>query len=845
MTGSGDNRWDRADRLFEAALDLPEAERGAFLEKECAGDAELRALVDRLLCGVDTDDSFLQPGAVELGETMVGPETDEDERDLSGKTVDRYRLVREIGRGGMAVVYLAERADGEFEQQLALKLIKRGIDTDEVVRRFERERRILARIRHPNIARFIDGGTTDEGRPFFAMELVEGLPIDRYCNEKKLSVRERLALFLEVARAVGHAHRNLVVHRDIKPSNILVGERGEVKLLDFGIARLLQTDDTDVELTRTRDRLLTPAFSSPEQIQGKPVTTASDVYQLGVLLYLLLTDHSPHGETGSMNELARVIVEDAPTIPSAIVRTGKQTAPGVVSRSRGTSVVGLRRELAGDLDNIALLALRKEPERRYASVALLIEDIERYLEGRPVSARPDTLTYRTSKFVQRHKIAVGFAATLLVLLTGFAITMAVQAGRIARERDRANREAETAEQVSEFLVDMFKVADPGRNKGETITAREILETGAQQVSGELKDQPAVRARLMDTIGRVYQNLGLYDDAQPLIEESLELRRADPDLPPTELAESIIHAAWLLENRGEYDAAEPLYREALEITRVEHGDEHPRVASAINDLALLLYRKSEYDESEKLHRQALEMRRRRLEPDDVRIADSLSNLSLVLDKRSDWEGSEKLNLEALEIRRKAHGELHRDVAISLDNLGRIKHAVEDYEASLAYFTDGLEIRRKLFGNEHPEVASGLNNLASLKFSTGDREGAEALFREVIEIDRKLLGPDHPDYAQSLGNLAFVLMLRDNPAEALPVFEESLEIVERVLEEKPLARRLHTRELRRVPVAAESQGRGRADAARRPSRSERDAGRRPPSHEEGRSTAGRAVRGPGPA
>jgi serine/threonine-protein kinase len=748
-----DDRWERVDRLFEAALGLEPAERKRFIDAECGDDDELRALVERLLSNAETEDSWMMPGggvSATAVDSLGGRRG--EEKDLSGETIDRYRLVREIGRGGMAVVYLAERADGQFDQQLALKLIKRGVDTDEVTRRFERERRILARIRHPNIARFIDGGTTRDGRPFFAMELVEGRRIDRYCSEEQLSVRERLLLFLAVARAVAHAHRNLVVHRDIKPSNILVDDDGQVKLLDFGIARLLQVDDTDPQLTRTRERLLTPAFASPEQIKGEPVTTASDVYQLGVLLYQLLTGRSPHGASDeSLDALARSIVEDEPTAPAS-----------------------LRRELAGDLDNIVRMALRKEPERRYGSVALFAEDIERHLDGHPVAARPDTFAYRTSKFVKRHKIAVVATGLLFVTLSGFAVTMAVQAGRIARERDRANREAETADQVTEFLVDLFKVADPSRAKGETVTVREALDTGAERLAEELVEQPAVRARLMDTIGRVYQNLGLYESAQPLIEEALTTRRA---LAPggIDVAKSAGRLGWLLEKRGEYEAAEPLLREVLEITRRHYGDEHRRVAGATNDLALLLYHKGDFEQAEPLHRQALEMRRRLLDAKDPELADSLNNLSLLLDQQGEFESSRALNLEALEIRRAAHGEIHPHIAISLDNLGRVERALENHDAALGYFTEGLEMRRKLFGERHPEVASSLNNLASFKYTQGDIAGAEQMFREVIAIDREVLGDRHPEYASGINNLAFILMRQEKYAGAAEIYEESLDIL----------------------------------------------------------------------
>lgn len=765
-----DDRWARADAIFSAALDLAAAERGAFVARECAGDGELRALVERLLAHASEEDSWLAPGGG-LSTTAVrsldpGTGHEEESSRLVGRMVGRYRVVRELGRGGMAVVYLAERADGEFEQQVALKLIKRGIDTDEVVRRFARERQILARIRHPHIARLLDGGTTDDGSPYFAMERVEGVPIDRYCEENGLSVRARLGLFLDVARAVAHAHRNLVVHRDIKPSNILVTGEGEVKLLDFGIARLLAPDEGDPELTRTRARLLTPAFASPEQIRGESVTTASDVFQLGVLLYRMLTGTSPHrAAQDDMDSLAKAIVEDPPTIPSrAAAESG---APA------------LRRELSGDLDTILLMALRKEPERRYASVSALIDDVERTLAGHPVSARPDTWSYRTGKFVGRHRAAVAFAGLLATLLVGFSIHSTFQARRIARERDRANREAVAAERVSEFLVDLFKVSDPETARGETITVREVLDEGARRVGQELEGQPAVRARLMDTIGRVYQNLGLFAEARPLLTDALDLRRGSLGETSREAVESLAHVAWLEEEGGDYDAAEPLYREALAIEVARNGEEHARVAAAKNNLALLLYRKGEHEAAETLHREALATRRRLLAPDDPALADSLSNLGLLVERTGDAKQAEALHREALAVRRAAFGETHPHVAISLDNLGRSLHVQERMPEAEAEFERALEMRRALFGEAHAEVAESLNNLASVRFLQGDLAGAEEMFREVVAIDRRRLGLDHPDTATSTNNLAFVMMQQSRYEGAEELYREGLETLRAAL------------------------------------------------------------------
>jgi serine/threonine-protein kinase len=783
--------WDEADRLLDEALDLPAAERLAFLDRACGDRQELRGLVGRLLANLQTESGFLAPGgALEspVLETLHDPGASPTGAEPRGE-IDRYRVVRELGRGGMAVVYLAERADGQFEQQVALKLIKRGIDTDEVVQRFERERQIMARASHPNLARLLDGGATAEGQPYFVMEYVEGLPIDRYCDEQRLTLRERLELFLGVAEAVAYAHRNLVVHRDIKPSNILVTPGGEAKLLDFGIAKLLGDDDEDSNLTRTGSRLMTPAFASPEQVRGDPVTTASDIYQLGLLLYLLLTGRAPYrlGEGPGGTTLQQAILEQPPTRPSAVLDdaersdpSGEQTTVDEIGKRRRATPPGLKRELEGDLDNIALAALRKEPERRYPTVSQFIEDMRRYLDGRPVSARPDTLAYRASKFVRRHRVAVSLGMTALWLLLAFAVTMTFQAGRIARERDRANVEAATAERVTEFMIDLFEVADPGTVGAATITARELLDRGAQQISGELHDQPEVRAALQDTIGRVYQKMGLYDSAEPLLVQALELRRSHLGGEHADVATSLNHYGWLLEQKGDYDDAEPLLRESLELRRRALGDRHLLVSESIGDLALLLYHKGDYEAAEPLFVEAYEMRRALLEEEDAALADVISNHGLLLQRVGKLDAAEAKHREALRIRRQAFGDVHAFVAISLDSLGNVAFDRNDLAAAESLIHEAFEMRVQLFGERHPEVSHSLNNLASVRYMRGDLEGAERSFRRLVEIDRDLLGAEHPDYGQSVSNLGSVLHKRQNLAEAEPRFREALAILEATLD-----------------------------------------------------------------
>ena len=525
--------WQRADELLDEALDLPPGQRSPFLDRTCGDNRQLRGLVERLISAAEIEDpEFKSGGALQgpLGD-LVRTELAEEES-LAGTMVGRYRIVRELGRGGMAVVYLAERADGQFRQEVALKLLSAGLVASHVGRRFDRERQILAHARHPGVARLLDGGAGPSGRPYLVMEYVDGRPIDRYCDEEKLTVEARLDLFLQVARVVEDAHRNLIVHRDIKPSNILVTAEGHAKLLDFGIAKLLDPEATsgDAPVSGSAIRLMTPAYASPEQVRGNPVTTASDTYQLGLLLYILLTGRFPYDlGDGDPAERMRAIVQREPVRPSTAASSPEGSpegwpppghdprTPGEIAYDRGTTPAKLRRLLSGDLDAILWRALGKEPETRYGTVSQLIEDIERYKAGRTVTARPDTWAYRTGKLARRHSavFATGAIAALLMLALGLLYT----AG-LVRERDRARQEAAREARVSEFVRTLF-VVPPGTGP---LTPRQILDRAVARVDLELTGEPEVQSDLLALLAGMYRDLGLQTEARALQARSDELAR---------------------------------------------------------------------------------------------------------------------------------------------------------------------------------------------------------------------------------------------------------------------------------------------------------------------------------
>ena len=779
--------WLRADHLFDQALDLPPEERSAFLDRACGGDAGLRALVERLLAGAETDASRLAPGAGLEG-LLQDLRSEMEDVSLDGAMVGRYRIVRELGRGGMAVVYLAERADGQFQQQVALKLLKRGLDTDDLVARFDQERQILAMARHPGVARLLDGGVGPGGRPYLVMELVEGRPIDRYCDDERLTVPERLELFLQVARAVEDAHRNLVVHRDIKPNNILVTVDGHAKLLDFGIAKLLEPGLESTPVTRTAARLLTPAYASPEQLQGEPVTTASDVYQLGLLLYLLLAGRFPYdmGEKGP-GEAARVVASTEPARPSSAAArpdTGgavpgrDDQGPDEIARARLTTPTRLARELAGDLDTIILTALRKEPERRYGSVSKLIDDLERFLAGRPISARPDTVRYRVGKFARRHTAALSTAAAALALVIALTVLYTLQ---LARERDRAELAAARAAQVSTFLQSLFEVSAPSRSLGEQITARQLLDQGARRID-EL-GSPEAQADLMLVIGDVYRELALYEEAQTLLERAVSLRREHPGERELSLAESLHRLARLLSERADHARSRSLYERALAIREKALGPDAPEVGQTLLGLGRVLMAQGDLAEARRLQERAVAILESSLGPRHPEVGFALRNLGVTLGEALEQEAARKSLARSVDILLATYGPDHPHVANTRVLLGDALASLGDRTAAWGEYDKALSVIHRVYGREHPEVASLLQTMGDILIAAGveRKEPGSAIpyYERALAIRKKAFGTWHPLVADTLDGLGRARRLLGQFDLALPHLLQSLEIRRRTL------------------------------------------------------------------
>ncbi len=763
-------RWAAAQHLFEAALACPDADRAALVDREAA-DPELAGLVHGLLAA-DAEEHAGRPLLSVVADAVT------EAIATARPPLERlgpYKLVNMLGEGGMGAVYLAERDDDEFLQKVAVKVV-RGLLDPERVRQFRAERQILAWLEHPNIARLLDGGTTPEGLPYLVMEHVEGVPIDEHCDAQRLTVEERLRLFLTVCDAVSHAHRSLIVHRDIKPSNILVTSDGAPKLLDFGIARLALDGVPDTTTPPGEGRMLTPDYASPEVVRGEQVTTAADVYALGVLLYELMTGARPlHFTAMTSAEIERVVCHVAPRPASLVATEPLERAPAPKERAalRRTTPARLRAQLAGDLDAVIAMALDKDQSRRYVSVEALAADLRRHLAALPVVARPARWPYIAGRFVARHRWGVSAAAALLAVVAAAAVTFSVQAARLAVERDRTAYERDTAERVVDFLTQLFVVSDPDRGGGGAVTARELLDRGAERIDDDLAGQPAIRARLLGTIGTVYGGLGLYETSASLLERGLELQRSTAGREHLDTAAAMEDLAEAYRELARYDEAERLHGDALALKR-RLGASPSAVASSLNNLGLTLSERGRYADAEPLLREAIATWSEHDGPASEYVAVGLNNLASILRQQGRLGDAVPVLEQAIAIRRQRFGNGHPALAQALGHLGQVYNAQGEFARAEPLLREALGIRQRAYGDDHPDTITALNNLTSLLHDQGDLAAAEPLYRTAVQSVRKRLGAEHPDYAVQLNNLATLLEDWQRYGEAEPLYRESLEI-----------------------------------------------------------------------
>ena len=760
--------WTRIQTLFEEALARPDDERSAWLRRACGDNPALYNEVEALLDGDAHQHTLFDGRAADL----LAPSDFDAAFAFSrlGERVGPWELVERIGEGGMGAVYRADRADGAFEQTAALKLVKPGMDSEAVLARFRAERQILARLQHPGIARLLDGGLTEAERPYFAMEYVDGEPITDYCDARRLGVEARLRLFARVCEAVQYAHRALVVHRDLKPSNILVveGEDGAARpvLLDFGIARLLE-DDADAVLTRTGQRVLTPAYAAPEQIRGEAPTTTTDVYALGGLLYRLLTGaRSVDPEGKSPMEVERAVLSETPRRPSAVV------APAA-AQARSLSEAALARQLRGDLDTICLTALEKEPERRYGSAAELLADVQRHLGGLPIEARPATRAYRTRLFVRRHRVGIAAAAASVAVI---GLVAALAFARVSAERDRAEDALTRSEAVSGFLGDLLSAASPRQNQGREVTVRELLAQAVEDIDA-LNDRPTVQADVLDVLGTTLYQINDYPAAAALQRRALALRRRLPGTPDSVLIDAYNRLGMSLRNGSLPDSAIAVFEEALAITRARLGSDDPWNVILLNNLTGPYTRIGRHDRAEATAREVVDFDDRTLPPDHVDRSFGLNNLATTLTQEGRFEEAEPLLRETVRLLRIEDDDYLLSYGVA--NLGWMLTEAGRPDEALPLAREAVDLRLGVLGPEERFTAEAFKFAAdalAARGGPGDYAEADSLYRRSLDVIEATAGPDHFAYAYSLFGLGQLALARGRPAEAVREFSRALDFRE---------------------------------------------------------------------
>ncbi|MEX2654219.1 MAG: serine/threonine-protein kinase [Acidimicrobiia bacterium] len=759
-------RWQRISQLFHDAMEQPQSSRLKWLRNETGGDEEIFHAVANLLGAADEQSHIT--GIIGRSAAALA------KRDAPA-SIGRYEVTGLLGEGGMGDVYLARRADGEYTQQVAIKVLGSRRPGKEMIRRFQAERQILANLDHPNIARLIDGGETDDGLPYLVMEFVPGTPITTYCNRKRLTLPERLKLFGKVCGAVENAHRNLVIHRDIKPSNILVTDAGEPKLLDFGIAKLLEPGSVDHTLVETLDsaRLMTPRHASPEQVRGDKITIATDIYSLGVLLYELLSGHFPY-ELGSSrpSDIERAICESDPPSPSSrITSLGSRDDTRAAAAERGATAGELKRLLGGDLDNIVLTAMQKDPERRYATVRELADDIRNFLACRPVRARADNLAYRARKFVRRNRVPVTAAAITIV---GIGAAIGISIAQIAAERDAAEIESRKAEEVSDFMQRIFEVSAPEEARGEAITARELLDAGARRIRTELAEQPEVQATMLRVLGETYYSLGEREAAEELLRQAVERTTEVFGAQSAETATATLVLGFQLQDNGRYDDARVLLDEALATRRALFGTASLEYMEALSGLAFLSELQGDYEEAERLHREVLEIGRSLGDEDDEFVAEAMTKLGGILRILGQNDEAEQLFREALAMQDRIYGGEHPQSADTKRQLAGVLRDTKRFAESEQLYKEVIATRERMLGPDHMEVAHSWNSYSQMLSDKGDAEAAIRAHQNFLDILERVYRGPHPSFGAAYNNLAVMLQRQQDYEGALENYQLSVDM-----------------------------------------------------------------------
>ena len=782
-------RWERTKELLHQAMQLDRERRARFIDEACSADAPLRAELESLLVAEEgVRSSFLEsPPHPDL---VPDPDGAAAAVQPGQVFAQRFQIVRKLGEGGMGQVWLAEQTS-PVKRQVALKLIKAGMYDEAVVQRFQAERQSLAIMDHPAIAKVFDAGATPQGQPYFVMEYVCGLPITEYCDQKKLKIRDRLELFIQVCEGVQHAHQKAVIHRDLKPANILVVEvdgKPVPRIIDFGLAKATTPHMAGETFTQLGYFMGTPGYMSPEQADPKvqdgvqDIDTRTDVYSLGVVLYVLLAGLQPfetrQGQKPPLEEWLRTLREEDPPSPSHKVGSDRNTA-SATAEARCTEPRQLVNTLRGDLDWITMKALEKDRGRRYGAPSELAADIRRYLDDRPVVARPASAGYRLRKYTRRHGVAVGVGVGLVLLLATFLVLQALQLRRITRERDRANHERDRATRITDFMTGMFKVSDPNEARGNSVTAREILDKASKDMGTGLAKDPEVQAQMMQVMASTYENLGLYPRAYELAKRALDSRLSLLGENDPKTLESMAQLGWILTREGHYPEAEKLERQALVSERRILGPDDPITLVTIDHLAVTVQNQGHYEEEETLERQAIAIGTRVLGPEHEQVLRSMNNLGLALLYQSRYAEGEQEFRQLVDSGRRVWGPGHPRTVTAMGNLAFALQAQGRLAEAEPLYRENVAALQHVLGADHPNTTVAMDGLADLLSAEGHRTEAEKLLRETVEIRQRTLGPEHADTLRSKSNLADLLLKEGHVHEAEKLQRETLAVKVRVL------------------------------------------------------------------
>ena len=748
--------WQKVEEILHQAMALAPEQRPEFLDTACGSDADLRAeLNSLLLAGEDLSDEFLKSPLRGVLERQI-VEIESASALAAGQIfAQRFELVRKLGEGGMGQVWLAEQL-APVRRQVAVKLIKAGMYDEAVVQRFQSERQSLAIMDHPAIAKVFDAGTTPQGQPYLVMEYVPGLPITDYCDQHKLSIKDRLELFIHACEGVQHAHQKAIIHRDLKPSNILVIEvdgKPVPRIIDFGLAKTTAPQVSD-EYTQLGQFIGTPGYMSPEQVNlsARDIDTRTDVYTLGVVLYVLLTGLQPfetkRREKPSLEEWLRQLREEEPPNPSTKVSGDKDTSSATAD-ARRTEPKQLISQLRGDLDWITMKALERDRTRRYGTPSELAADLQRFLRHEPVIARPDSTGYRLRKYIRRHRVAMSVGAGVLLVLLVFSVVQALQLRETTRERDhakqerdRANQERDRATRIATFMSNMFKVPDPSETRGNSVTAREILDRAANDIGTGLAQDPDVQSQMLHEMAGTYNNLGLHARAHELAQRALDARQSLHGADDPKTLESMTQLGLILHMEGHDADAEPLDRRALADERRVLGADDPLTLESADDLAMVLKPLGRFPEAEKLAREVVDTSTRRLGPESALTLRAQNHLASILFYEGHAADAEKVLRPALDVERRVWGSDHPETMKALAMLAISLHHENHFAEAESLYREVLAASERVLGTEHPSTAIAMSNLASILADEGHSPESLNLQRQALAIFSRTLGPDHP-------------------------------------------------------------------------------------------------------